>query len=938
VLRATVFTLLLAFALPALSATTVSWDGGGDGETWSDPLNWSADAIPGAADNVVINVAGAENTILHTGSDTTIASLTCEEPLTISGGSLTLTSGASSINGTLTLNSGRSLVVNGAAASLTVPGAATIDGAHLQALAGGTLSIPMATSLTGGRLTLDGSGSSISLPALTSLDKTRFFLSAGATFTAPAGVTAYDHSGGIGVNEKRTIIAVTGAGSALDLSGISTFTASFSGLGGLLMLIHAADGGAVDLSGLTSLAGGGSGVNGGGPLELRTTSGGLVNLDALRTATGNGAGIKLNWDTTTVSLPALSSADRIHATLPPAAALSAPVLTRLENGSITLPDTASATFSQLNELLNTTVSLAGTAALNAPGMTSIDHSRIHLTAGASYALPSGITNYDSSGGVGTNEKRTLFSADGPGSSLNLSPLQSITANFSGLGGILMLVAASNDAAIDLSGLTAVAGGGSGANGGGPLEFRSTSGGQIKLPNLQDATGSGAGVLINLEESSLSFAQLTSASALHFQVTPGGTLSIDALTTLQSGSLTLPDGASVNAGAMTRFLNCNLSLDGTAALSAASLVSIDQSRFILTAGATYALPSGVTSYDSSGNMRTNEKRTLFSADGEGAKLDLSPLQSITAAFNGLGSLQQIITASDLGEIDLSGIVSIAGGGSGVNGGGPLILRSQSGGVIKATSLTTLAGSGAGIHLDIGGTLDLGAASTALQSTLLDVASGAQVLGGAIQNTSGSTIQGSGVIRASVLNEGSMIPGGSPGKLDITGDYTQTSTGTLTMEIGGAAPGSGHDQLTIQGAAILAGQLNVSFLNAFEPAATDFFALLSYASLSGTFSSVTGAVTPGNLTLDAAYGTQAFVLVNEGAHAFFQPAGTVGTFTFQILTIPGFSYEIQYADSLPAASWNLLTQLSGTGAPQSVSDPSPPNGQRFYRAVITGAPAD
>ena len=425
--------------------------------------------------------------------------------------------------------------------------------------------------------------------------------------------------------------------------------------------------------------------------------------------------------------------------------------------------------------------------------------------------------------------------------------------------------------------------------------------------------------------------MTSASALHFQVTPGGTLAIDALTTLQSGSLTLPDGASVNAGAMTRFLNCNLSLDGTAALSAANLVSIDQSRFILTEGATYSLPSGVTSYDSSGGMRTNEKRTLFSAGGEGAKLDLSPLQSITAAFNGLGSLQQIITASDLGEIDLSGIVSIAGGG-------PLTLRSQSGGVIKATSLTTLAGSGAGIHLDIGGTLDLGAASTALQSTLLDVASGAQVLGGAIQNTSGSTIQGSGVIRASVLNEGSMIPGGSPGKLDITGDYTQTSTGTLTMEIGGAAPGSGHDQLTIQGAAILAGQLNVSFLNAFEPAATDFFALLSYASLSGTFSSVTGAVTPENITLDAAYGTQAFVLVNEGAHAFFQPAGTVGTFTFQILTIPGFSYEIQYADSLPAASWNLLTQLSGTGAPQSVSDPSPPPTQRFYRAVITGAPAD
>lgn len=125
---------LLNATLRPVNAQTVSWDGGGDGETWSDPLNWSGDALPGATDSVTIDVAGTDTPILHTGSDTSIASLTCEEPLTISGGSLTLTSGASSINGALTVGSGRSLILNGPGASLSANAAAAIDGAHLQAL------------------------------------------------------------------------------------------------------------------------------------------------------------------------------------------------------------------------------------------------------------------------------------------------------------------------------------------------------------------------------------------------------------------------------------------------------------------------------------------------------------------------------------------------------------------------------------------------------------------------------------------------------------------------------------------------------------------------------------------------------------------------------------------------------------------------------------
>jgi len=34
---------------------TAIWQGTGDGSSWSDPHNWSTNAVPGSADDVVIN-------------------------------------------------------------------------------------------------------------------------------------------------------------------------------------------------------------------------------------------------------------------------------------------------------------------------------------------------------------------------------------------------------------------------------------------------------------------------------------------------------------------------------------------------------------------------------------------------------------------------------------------------------------------------------------------------------------------------------------------------------------------------------------------------------------------------------------------------------------------------------------------------------------------
>ncbi len=48
--------LLILAAVPASVAKT--WDGGGDGTSWSSANNWNPNGVPTGSDNVVINAPG----------------------------------------------------------------------------------------------------------------------------------------------------------------------------------------------------------------------------------------------------------------------------------------------------------------------------------------------------------------------------------------------------------------------------------------------------------------------------------------------------------------------------------------------------------------------------------------------------------------------------------------------------------------------------------------------------------------------------------------------------------------------------------------------------------------------------------------------------------------------------------------------------------------
>jgi hypothetical protein len=85
---------------------------------------------------------------------------------------------------------------------------------------------------------------------------------------------------------------------------------------------------------------------------------------------------------------------------------------------------------------------------------------------------------------------------------------------------------------------------------------------------------------------------------------------------------------------------------------------------------------------------------------------------------------------------------------------------------------------------------------------------------------------------------VAPGGdgAVGTLTIDGNYTQTETGTLSIELGGLSAGDGYDQLVVTGLATLDGTLSVGLIDGFQPPRGWLFTILLYGSHAGTFATV------------------------------------------------------------------------------------------------------
>lgn len=153
-----------------------------------------------------------------------------------------------------------------------------------------------------------------------------------------------------------------------------------------------------------------------------------------------------------------------------------------------------------------------------------------------------------------------------------------------------------------------------------------------------------------------------------------------------------------------------------------------------------------------------------------------------------------------------------------------------------------------------------------------------LTGMTTNFGDGVVKGTGTITANlpVQNNGIFSPGAEVGTLAITGNWTQSGSGRLKIDLGGYTPGTDFDVLNVSATATLAGQVRVASINGFEPAFGDLFSILNAGAVVGTFDSVVyQGPLASDLRIDLVY-TPVNVYA-QVVHRFLEAGATARPFT-------------------------------------------------------------
>ncbi len=827
--------LVLGVADRAAEAGVVFWDGGGNGSSWHDPLNWSTDMLPVFGDDVQISVDGKQTIVHSTGNDM-INSLTCEEELVMSGGALTMMSASSFAE--LTFNGGTiegqgNFTLNG----VLTWNAGTMDGdgttfanGGINMRGGGTKTVNrslehMGIAVWGGSGTfrINGNGEFTNLPGalfdvvddavMTWIGSPGVFRNQG-TFRKSAGpgltqvVTAFDNSDTVEVQTGTLRFSGGGdhtgdfLGSTMLEFGGGTHTLEITASVTVPNVIFSAGQtdvfGTYDVIGETSVSGGTHTFHSVAVVssvgDSLTISGGIIDLRS--------------GDPITVS-----EYGQVGGTLDGTSDITVTNLLTwtagvIEGDGTTLANNSTVLSSGGTKTLNRTLENAGTTTWTGSGQFRINGAGefTNLPGALFEAVNDAVLTWTGSSGVFNNEGmfRKVF---GPGLTHvvvtfnNSGTVEAQTGTIEFSNGGVHIGVFTGPATIEFGGGTHTLGVASVT-----ASHVIFSGGQTDVFGSYDLMGSG-----------------TAVSGGTHTFHPGSFVgSIGDSLTISGGII---DFNSDDPITVVEYSQSGGTLDGNSDITVTDLLTWS-AGVMQGEGTTFA--SGETALSGGGTKtldRTleNAGTTIWTGSGQ-------------FRINGAGQFTNLPGA--LVEV-LNDAVMTWSGASGVFDNQGTFRKAFGTGTTQIVCFFTNSGA---VEVQIARLLKSGSNYVQTGGTT-SVAQGSEleVSGGGIFDLQGGSLTGSGRVDADVVSAGAVEPGDSPGELTIEGTYTQTDVfagpGTLAIELGGTNPVTEYDVLTIIGDAELAGTLSVIPVDGFGPEIGQSFTILTATgSVMGEFEEV------------------------------------------------------------------------------------------------------
>ena len=335
-------------------------------------------------------------------------------------------------------------------------------------------------------------------------------------------------------------------------------------------------------------------------------------------------------------------------------------------------------------------------------------------------------------------------------------------------------------------------------------------------------------------------------------------------------------------------------------------------------------------------------------------------SLKAGLTNFSSRQQIISNS-LSLLTSQCFSAAAGpltfGGSLSNAGFSLTILAATNVILN----NALSGTGGLTKLG-SGTLTLNAASsysggTTNQAGLLlaDNAVGTANGSGSLLVNAGAALGGTGLVSGPVTLNGRLTPGDPVGTLTITNGLNVTASGGYVWTLDANttnSPGVSYDQIVLTGGS-LAIDSNSSLTIAFTNSATAPAVGVAFWQSPHAWKIIAlaaGAANPGasafTVLSNNAYAAGKFVSTADAQgdvllnylptpppviSPFLPGAGTSGA-SISWSTVPGVTYEVDYATNLAPANWLPLGSITAAGTNTTLTDPAATDPNRFYRVLI------